>query len=187
MQVKKIILSTFILFSFSSQAFDTASQIRKDDDKLNSFSFSSSNFNEDIVFCNQILEPICKGKNCKSEEKIQTYINDSCKAAANDKLSLMEDYPNTPMGPIAFFPKSYSGFAVFLSRFQDLLKLNPDINETQYVMYVDYFKEIKDKYIQFDNKNIKTSFTFTGKYLEDKSNNKKPMKDIAHKWVTCRA
>lgn len=183
MKNKMLVALTFSFFSFSAQAFDISSQITQRDKRLNLTRFSPSNLTVDKQFCNQILEPVCKGKNCETENKIKQDINEACTSSFNDKLILSYSVKEFPMGPISFIPDSYSGFAVYLSQFQELLNANPNPNEVEYLLLQDFFRDIEYNYRKFDNENIKNSFAFAGKYLEDKKNQNKPFRKNVYDWA----
>lgn len=78
MKNRMLVTITFSFFSFSAQAFDISAQIIQRDKRLNLTRFSPSNFTVDKQFCNQILEPVCKGENCGTENKIKQDINEAC-------------------------------------------------------------------------------------------------------------
>ena len=180
MKSKLILLVTMAVSSFSAHAIKPSEYFIERPGKLNISVFSQTTTEQDMAYCQKIMEPICKGKNCTEENNIQNLINASCISTVNDKLALVEP----PMGPVGFLPDSYSGMTVFISQFRGLLLLPPEINETQYKLYVSYFDDIKSKYYFFDNQNIRTTFRITGKYLEDKKNLKKPAYKEFHDWAS---
>lgn len=181
MKIKALTLALLTCIGVNSYAFDLniKEHFAQNNTAINTIEFKNSENIEHQQFCEQYTTPVCKGKDCETEKRIQAHLHSSCMLTANDRISLLEP----PVGPVGFIPASYLGFSVYLSRMKNLIVENPGINQEQFLQYNDWLSKTHHLYRQFDDVNIRTTFMPTGKYLETKRNVKKANYKKIHSWA----